>query len=393
MITYTVQRLGIIQRVLPSYRRPFFERLAQRFKGTTSLFVGQPMVDEGIKTESHVPGVEVYHSVNRYWRGPGGMLCWQSGLRSWLERFNPQVLVVEANPRILSHWVAIRWMRQRGLPVVGWGLGELSRTGPVILRHLRVLVARRLIRSFDRIIAYSTKAKEDYISAGVPPEHIFVAYNSIDNSEAEKYLSTLGKDKRWIDKWKRDLGLDPALPVVLYVGRLIPPKRVDLLLEAYSGLRDRCQLVIVGDGPLRHDLEHQASSYTRRVLFVGYQGGEALARFFIASDVFVLPGAGGLAIHQAMSYGKPIIVSFGDGTERDLVEDGRNGYFFKANDVEDLRQKVERLLDEPDLRKRMGEQSLYLIRTRFNIDIMVKVFLQTVMVSHREAVIRPPIVR
>ncbi len=369
-------RVGIVQRVLTTYRRPFFERLASQPGIELSVFAGQPQRGEAVRVENVLNRGKVFAATNRYLPSPLGLLCWQSGVCDWLTTFDPQILTLEANPRILSHWLAIDWMRRRRRSVLGWGLGELERSGPIWLRTARRRFAWLLIRSFDAMIAYSSKAKNDYIAAGVPCDRVFIAHNSIDNSESETYLAELGVKLDWVPSWKDSLNLMPDLPIVLFVGRLIPQKRVDLLIRACGPLFESCQLLVVGDGPLRAELELQARAFDKRIRFVGHQAGESLARSFIGSDIFVLPGAGGLAVHQAMSYGKPIIVSFGDGTEADLVREGQNGYFFQPGNEEDLRAKIALLLSDPDRIRQFGQVSLALIRSEMNLDAMVNSFLQ-----------------
>lgn len=374
-------RVGVVQRVLTTYRRPFFERLASYPNIVLSVFAGESQPNEGVKTDNSLKGAELFHAVNHHWTSPVGLLFWQSGLVAWLRAFDPHVLVLEANPRLLSHWLALVWMRRSKRPVVGWGLGELERSGLILVQKARQRFTWLFVRSLDAMIAYSSKAKNDYIAAGIPSERIVVAHNSVDNTESEKYLAQLGNDLTWVRSWKESLGLDPMLPIILFVGRLIPQKRVGLLIQACAPLLERCQLLIVGDGPSRDVLESQSLQFGKRIRFGGHQSGETLARSFIASDVFVLPGAGGLALHQAMSYGKPVIVSFGDGTESDLVREGQNGFFFRVDDADDLRTKLALMLDDPDRIRRMGQTSLAIIRSEINLDTMASNFLRAVTMT------------
>ena len=362
-------RVGIIQLVLTDYRCPFFERFAANTRFVVSLFAGQPIADEGVKTARQLSGINLCTTVNHYW---------QANIRRWLQDFDPDVLVVGGNPRIWSHWSAIMWMHGRRRPVLGWGLGELERTGPVWLQKVRRRAAQTLVRALDGMIAYSSKAKADYVAAGVAADQVVIAHNSVDDSAAKQYLAQLGADRGWMAAWRQRLGLASQLPIVLFVGRLIPQKRLDLLVEACIPLLDRCQLLIVGDGPSKPALEYLAQPCKERIRFAGYQVGMPLAKCFIAADLFVLPGAGGLAVHQAMGYGKAILVSFGDGTEADLVREGQNGSFFKLGDVADLRAKITRCLDDPTMTQRMGEVSLAIIRSEINLDAMVASFTRAV---------------
>ncbi len=373
-----ILRIGIIQRVLADYRKPFFEKVNEISEGKVYVFCGNPRPDEGLKTSNFIKNVELDKTTNLYLRFPFGMVCWQSSIKKWLKRIDPHVLVVDGNPRMLSHWMAIYWMKRRNRPIFGWGLGELQRTGSSFENMLRQKMVRFLLGAFDGMIAYSSKAKEDYVRLGLREDCVSVACNSVDNTQSERYLQQLGSDKAWVGKWKRQRNLEPNIPIVLFVGRLIPQKKVNLLIQAYKTLADQCQIVIVGDGPMRGQLEQEALPYGKRVHFEGYKTGEDLAKCFIASDVFVLPGLGGLAIHQAMSYGKPIIVSFGDGTESDLVRMGKNGYLFKTNDSIDLRNNISRLLKKPEKIQKMGQTSLEIIRSEINIEMMAKTFMDCV---------------
>lgn len=88
---------------------------------------------------------------------------------------------------------------------------------------------------------------------------------------------------------------DPV--VVLYVGRISWEKNLMLLVEAFRGLeqpstdgaRPACQLVFVGDGPSRPELETLCASYGLNAIFMGYQKGEELAAAYASADIFAFP--------------------------------------------------------------------------------------------------------
>ncbi|MFN8465848.1 MAG: glycosyltransferase family 4 protein [Caldilineaceae bacterium] len=368
------RRVGFVQRVLAEYRKPFFEALAVQPEWLVNVCAGQPLRGETLRVADTLSAATLTPLANTYWQGARPWICWQRGLSQWLGAVDPEVLILEANPRLLSNWQCIHWMHHRGRRVLGWGLGSMPRSGGKWENTARALLFAQLVRSFDGVIAYSSKAKKDYINCGLRPEQVFIAYNSVDNSEAERYLHQLGSDASWIPSWKTSIGLEPNLPTILFVGRLIERKRVDLLLEACAGLLHRCQVLIVGEGPAVPALKTQASRYAGNIRFPGHLAGAVLARCMLAADVFVLPGSGGLAMQQAMSYGKPIVVSFGDGTEGDLVRDGVNGRYFTAGDAASLHEVLSELLDDPLHTVEMGQASLKIIREEINLARMVKSF-------------------
>ena len=124
-------RLGLQQRVLPSYRVPFFDMLASACEGGMSLFAGQARAVESIlggelQVAEYAPAQNIH-----LFNGPL-YFCYQRGLLDWLSDWNPDALIVEANPRYLSTPAAIKWMQARGRPVIGWGLGAPPRSGSPI---------------------------------------------------------------------------------------------------------------------------------------------------------------------------------------------------------------------------------------------------------------------
>src|SRR5262245_40692940 len=120
-------RVSIQQRILPHYRMSFFARLAEKLRGDLTLYAGDPLQDEGVRGPEQVTGIRVHRLRNLHLRSRSGYtFCWQAGLLRSLRSATPDVAVLEANPRILSNYCAIRLLRSRGSAVVGWGLGALE---------------------------------------------------------------------------------------------------------------------------------------------------------------------------------------------------------------------------------------------------------------------------
>ena len=146
----------------------------------------------------------------------------------------------------------------------------------------------------------------------------------------------------------------------MHIGRLVKWKRVDLLINAFKTVLQQhpdVELAIVGSGPEEENLKNQAITLgiTDNVKFYGAVYDEfTLGRYMYESTIYVLAGMGGLSINDAMTYGLPVIVSICDGTEKDLVEDGVNGFFFKNGDSVDLAAKIIAVLSDPQRTKTMG---------------------------------------
>jgi glycosyltransferase involved in cell wall biosynthesis len=351
-------RLALLQRVLPSYRKVFFEALAARCKNGLHLLTGQPRSNEAIHPVGELEGIELTMTRNMTIFQGKSYLCFQNGVKHWLTGSDPDVLIVEANPRYLSTPSAVRWMHAHARPVIGWGLGA---PGAGVQSGLRA----RFINQFDALITYSQTGAEQYARLGFPRERIFVAPNA-----------TAMRPSRKIPERPRKL---KARPNVLFVGRLQDRKKVDSLILACEMLPAELQprLVIIGDGPARGDLEKLARKHYPATEFPGGVHGDDLEAWYTGTDLFVLPGTGGLALQQAMAYGLPVIAGVGDGTQADLVRP-TNGWQLAEDTPSALAQVLGKALSNIGHLRDMGEASYHIVRDEINVEHMVEVFLAAI---------------
>jgi len=360
-------KVGLVQRVLPDYRAPFFNALGQACQSGLGIFTGEPRGNEMIKSIDALQHAHLTRGTNLHLFSNSLYFCIQIGVLRWLKAWDPDVLIVEANPRYLRTSAALRWMHRRGRPVIGWGLGAPPVSG--LLAGFRRKRRSRLIHRFDALITYSSIGAAQYAQLGFNQERIFVAHNAVTPPPSHPMPNRpilTGDEKRQI----------------LFVGRLQARKQVDNLLTACAQLPDHLQtkLVIVGDGLDRDRLQSLAAQVYPQTHFTGALYGDALAEQFRSADLFVLPGTGGLAIQQAMSFGLPVIAAEADGTQADLVQP-TNGWRIPPNDPQALQAALQAALtDIPNLRK-MGAESYRIVSEEVNLDKMVAVFLQALEVS------------
>jgi glycosyltransferase involved in cell wall biosynthesis len=355
-------RLALQQRVLPAYRAPLFDLLAQSCAGGLDLFAGlarpEEIIPDGAAKLQHAryTAARNLHLL----RGPL-YLCHQRGLIRWLEGCNPDALIVEANPRYLATADAVRWMHRRGRPVIGWGLGAPLLSGPAAgLRYKRRI---QFLGRFDALVAYSRRGAEEYAALGFPAKMVFTAPNAVA---------------------PRPVAPPPARPAdftgrpcVLFVGRLQARKRIDMLLRACAALPAAIQprLLIVGDGPARAEFEALAREIYPAAEFPGAKHGAELAPYFAAADLFALPGTGGLAVQEAMTHGLPVIVAQGDGTQDDLVRPV-NGWQVKPDDQPMLDETLREALSDLTRLRRMGAESYRIVAEEINLEKMVETFVR-----------------
>lgn len=138
----------------------------------------------------------------------------------------------------------------------------------------------------------------------------------------------------------------------LFCGQMIARKGIDLLLAAFAGLPERARLLLVGrEAELPARLAALPEGVRNRIRYAGFQSPDALPAFFAEADVFVLPSrydGWGVVVNQALGAGLPIICSDEVGAGFDLVEAGRNGARYPAEDVGALQAAMQGYLDHPE---------------------------------------------
>ncbi len=349
-------RVGLQQRVLPEYRAAFFDELAINCLQGLSVFSGNPRSDEAIETAQRLSIAHYNPAVNLHFFRGRAYVYFQQGLLTWLRRWQPQVLVVETNPRNLSNGLAVNWMHIHRRPVVGWGLGVPRGNS------FSTAVQQNTLKQLDAVIAYSHLAAQQYIDAGFRPDQVFVAANAVTKRPASPPI-------------ERPDFFQDGKPTLLFVGRLQARKRVDVLLQALAALPapEQPRLIIVGDGPDRSRLEQLAWNVYPKAVFAGARHGADLEPYYACADLFILPGTGGLAVQQAMAHTLPVIVGEADGTQSELVRN-ENGWVLPDANTQSLARVIQQALSDVPRLREMGRESYRIVSEEINLEAMVETF-------------------
>jgi len=311
---------------------------------------------------------------------PGGLYIQPEVLRK-VSGSRYGVVIAEFSTSILSNIILCLWRLVTHRHFIWWGSGFdplFRKTG--ILPLLKGKVVRYLTTRAGAVVTYSEMGMSYYMQMGCPRKNIFVAHNSIDTQKILAIREELLQDGKAIQQISSRHQLE-SKQVILYVGRLIKEKNVDLLLHAFRLILQKhaqAALILVGEGPDRSRLESLAKVLGVQPIFTGAIRKNELGKYLCLSSLFVLPGPGGLAINEAMCYQLPIVCTRADGTERHIVRNGVNGFIVEKTTPENLAGAMMTILSDSSLRERMGANSLEIIREEGGLQRMVGVFQEAI---------------
>ncbi len=303
-----------------------------------------------IPSRERIDGIEVHHPrhlVIPWLTRPFNWLLLWWGLRPTVQRLHRQhrfdrMLATWAYPDVVA---ASRLAAALGIPLVaklhGSDINELA-GGP----WRRRLIAAAL-RSAARVIAVSSSLKAKTEALGVPAHRIEVIPNGVD---ADVFAP---RDRA---ECRRRLGLPVDEPFVLFIGNLVPVKGLDDLLEAMWRCRAQeaakpFRLVLIGDGPLRAEIQRRADSVglRGRVVLAGAKPHEEIPVWLGACDALCLPsineGCPNVVI-EALASGRPVIGTRTGGIP-DLVRDGDTGVLVPVRDPDALASGLLKALRTP----------------------------------------------
>lgn len=260
--------------------------------------------------------------------------------------------VKEVQPDIVQTWLfaANAYGRsaafRAGVPVIVGG----ERSVDPWKRAHEFWIDRRLARHTARIVVNGRGVRDFYVQRGLPADKFVVIPNAVEPDTSPV---------RPREAWLTELGLPPNARLIASVGRLWPQKRMQDVIWAADLLKiihDDVHLLIVGDGPERESLERFArqSQVTDRVHFLGHRPDVPallphIELLWLASEYEGLPNV----VLEAMAAGIPVVVTDIPGC-RELVVPGETGILVPVGDRAGLARGANTLLEDAQIRKRLG---------------------------------------
>jgi glycosyltransferase involved in cell wall biosynthesis len=237
----------------------------------------------------------------------------------------------------LSSLQALRACRRAGVPCIVRGESNALKPRPFQVR----LVHRWLLRHYSAFLAIGQANERFYLQNGVPPEKVFPGRYCVDNA---RFLAAAEALRLHRNEIRASWRIPEGAFTVLYCGKLIPKKRPLDLIEAMSRLgsaervaHGSVHLLIVGEGPMRGQIEALARGRQLPVSMAGFLNQGEVPKAYVAADCLVLPSdygeTWGLVVNEAMACGLPAVVSDRVGCHPDLVIPAETGFVYPCGDV------------------------------------------------------------
>jgi glycosyltransferase involved in cell wall biosynthesis len=314
----------LLQTAIADYRNSFINNVSKIFGDSFKINVGPRYFEESTTTSKYVLEQDYTKEIKNIFL-LNNKVCFQ--LLPLYAVITEDVVVFELNPRIISNWPVMIIRKLIGKKNVLWG-HAWSRNGA----NSKTEFLRHLMRRLNHSLLFYTEQQKLEFNQKYPEYKggTYVAPNSL-YSEADIEAVPLSGDD------------------ILYVGRLVKSKRVDLLISALSlainKISHPVKLHIVGNGPEANELHKLTKELglEDNVIFYGHVSDiNELKVLYQSSLLTVSPGYVGLSITQSFAFGRPMLVADKENhsPEIEAFVEKKNGLFFSAGSAEDLAAKL-----------------------------------------------------
>ncbi len=374
--TAGVIRVAIAQELVPHYRVPLFRRLAE--VPGVRLHVLADTRDRGSSLRPAGDGaLPIRHAPHREM----GPFFLQPATFAEALRGEIDILVQNWNLRRVEQVPALLAARARGIGTLLWGHGYSKNERPA-MRALR----DRYGALADATLFYTEPGAQAYAERGYDAGRIFVAPNAIDQAPIAAARSAWLARPADLAAFACERGLVPE-HTAIFVARLEPIKRIDLLLEAFARVVAQlpdAKLVLVGGGPEERPLRERAQrlGIEDAVIFAGAIHDQMqLAPWALNAALMAFPADVGLSILHGFGFGLPMVT---DGAverhnpEIAALRPEANGLFFASGSLDDFAAQMLRIFRDPALRLRLSEDALNTVHgeSGYTLDRMVEGFVR-----------------
>lgn len=342
-----MKKLSIVYHYFAQYREPVLRELCESLSSEYEIeLLADDTPDipalKTIQLAEFCEGLCGLRRLRNLWLGPW---LWQVGLLRSVLTNKSDVIIFLGQFNFLSTWFAVLLARLIGKKTYFWSHGVYGNEG-----RLKRAIRITFYRLANGMLLYGHYSRDLLIQYGMSADRLHVIYNSLNYSE-QRALRGL-KTEACVSGIRSKLfgATQVDRPYLVFIGRLTPVKRLDLLIQAVSRLNG-VNCLIVGEGPEENYLRElaRAEGLDSQIHFYGpCHLEEELSDLIFAANVCIAPGNVGLTAMHSLVYGTPVI-THGDKCwqmpEFEAIVPNVSGDFFERDNVKDLVDKAHKWLN------------------------------------------------
>jgi glycosyltransferase involved in cell wall biosynthesis len=354
-------RVAVVTPNPTPYRDPFWNAVAQLDEvDLTAFYCGGTTKDRPwdvswpfeFKAEV-MPGTNV-----DAWRGPEGSRYWNPGMKRRLDDGRFDAVICGGYNHLTMLYTYYYAIRHR-IPYFMMSEVYLAQPRAWWAKLIKAIPVRFLHTHAAGCFPTGTLASEYMAHYGAPVHCLSHVPNTPD---VEAYWTQAQDLAPRREDLRKQEGLDPDIPMIIFVGRLIPLKEVDTLIDAFKIVRDTrpAKLMILGDGTERSKLEQQVRTLglTEDVIFSGFLEPEQIPAKYAMADLFVLTSndeTWSAVVLEALASGLPVIVTEMVGCYPDIVKPASVGSVVPVHNKDKLAEAIIHHLNTPKSREDIAE--------------------------------------
>ncbi|CAD5915451.1 glycosyltransferase [Planktothrix agardhii] len=336
-----------------------------------------------------LPGVRVYNLPSTpflgldFERNPS--IKSYSILLKELEKFQPDLVHVDEPERLFFGFfrrAGIDYAKKANIPCIAffrtWFLSYAEDYIP--LPKFAVEIIREIFRRIFAWIynGYDVTLFTSKITYQLAPQMSIhnAVYENLAGFDAQRFNPNL-KEEDFFKKYYNLPELD-GLTKLIFVGRLTPDKGWNFTLKTMAKIAEKIDLekvgfIIIGDGQMQDEIIEGLTKFTRHVYFLGRVAYDQVPAVYANSDIHITTSereSRGLTVLEAFASGIPVLAPRAGGLVEN-VQDGENGFLYTPQDPEDFTHKLKQLIDDPILRKTLGNQGMKSVGN-YSWDVVIK---------------------
>ena len=362
-------KLFVLENQPVVYRIPLHRKLCKNKNLDTTVFFCS---DNSLKIENHedfgkvrwgldLEGIK-YKFLKNYFpikRNPPKNF-WNFSIVKELIKNRPDAILIYGYKNLTSRLAMIA-AKIFNIPIIFRDEIDFIDYSSILSKKIKKFVLPLIFKMPSAFLYSYSRSKEFYLSNKVSDKKLFFHPCAVDNELFQKQAKDYSREDL-----RKEIGLLKNSKSILYVGRLDQRKRVLDILKAYENLKIKEKsLIYVGGGSQKEEIDkYVGENNLKGVKIIPFIQTSNLYKYYLSADLFVIPSdydPSPKSMNEAMNFSLPIITSKNVGTSKDLVKEGKNGYLVNVGDVEELSNKMQKILSNKKLNDQMGKESLKIV--------------------------------